>query len=156
MAKRAPGTITLNRRARRDYEVIETVEAGIALLGSEVKALRAGRVQLADAFARVRNGEMWLEGVHISPYEHSTGQTGHDPERSRKLLLHRPQIERWASRVQQERLAIIPLDLHFRDGRAKVELALARGRRAVDKRETLKRREADLEAQRAMARARRR
>lgn len=144
--------VATNRRARRDYEVLETVEAGMQLVGSEVKALRAGNVQLADAYAHVHRGEMFLHGVHISPYEHASLQGGHDPDRIRKLLLHRVQIERWASRLAQERLTIVPLDIHFADGRAKVDLALARGKRQYDKRETIKRREADIEARRQMAR----
>jgi SsrA-binding protein len=148
--------VASNRRARRDYDIVDTVEAGIALSGSEVKSLRAGLVQLADSFARVRGNELWLHGVHISPYSHASTQGTHDPDRPRKLLLHRHQIDRWAARVDQERLAIVPLDLHFSEGRAKVDLALARGRRSYDKREALRRRESDLEARREMARRGRR
>lgn len=144
--------VASNRRARRDYEILDTVEAGIQLVGSEVKALRGANVQLADAYAHIHRNEMFLHGVHISPYEHASSQGGHDPDRIRKLLLHRPQIDRWAARMQQERLTIVPLDIHFRGGRAKAELALAKGKRQYDKRETIKRREADLEARRQMAR----
>jgi SsrA-binding protein len=144
--------VASNRRARRDFDILDTVEAGVQLAGSEVKALRGGNVQLADAYAHIHRNEVFLHGVHIAPYEHASRQGGHDPDRIRKLLLHRGQIDRWAARMQQERLTIVPLDIHFSDGRAKVELALARGRRRYDKREAIKRREADLEARRQMAR----
>jgi SsrA-binding protein len=144
--------VASNRRARRDYEILDTVEAGLVLTGSEVKSLRAAKVQLADAFARVRGGEMWLYGVHISPYDHASAQGGHDPDRARKLLVHRHQLDRWAARVDQEHLTLVPLDIHFADGRAKVELALAKGRRSYDKRQAIRRRESDLEARREMAR----
>ncbi len=141
-----------NRQARRDYDVLETVECGLVLRGSEVKSLRDGRARLQEAFARVRDGEMWLHGMQISPYPGATGAFGHDPSRERKLLLHRGEIARLGLKVDQERLALVPMALYFKDGRAKVELALARGRRKYDKREALARREADREARRAMAR----
>ncbi len=144
--------IATNRQARRDYEVIETIECGIALKGSEVKSLRDAHVQFADANGWIRDGELWLVGLHIAPYSHSSGVFGHDPDRDRKLLVHREELARLRSRVDQERLALVPLSLYFKDGRAKVELALARGRRRYDKRQLLAKRDAEMEARRAMAR----
>ena len=147
--------IATNRQARRDYEVVETFEAGIALQGSEVKSLRDAHVQFADANGWIRDGELWLVGLHIPPYSHAHGVNGHDPDRDRKLLLHKEEIHRLRSRLDQERLALVPLSLYFKDGRAKVELAVARGRKRYDKRQVLAQRDADLEARRAMARANR-
>jgi len=144
--------IATNRQARRDYEVIETIECGIALKGSEVKSLRDAHVQFADANGWIHDGELWLVGLHIAPYSHSSGVFGHDPDRDRKLLVHREELARLRSRVDQERLALVPLSLYFKDGRAKVELALARGRRRYDKRQLLAKRDAEMEARRAMAR----
>src|SRR4051812_7059745 len=118
--------IAQNRKARHDYTVLETFECGIALKGSEVKSLRLGQVQLRDAFARVDDGEMWLHGVHVAPYANATGWGVVDPDRSRKLLMHRREIDKLAERTQQEALTLVPLSLYFKDGRAKVELALAR------------------------------
>ena len=145
--------VATNRTARRDYDILDTLEAGIALKGSEVKSLRESKVQLNDAYARVTNGELWLQGMHVSPYSHSTGVFGHDPDRVRKLLVHRGELLRWKARVDQDRLTVVALAVYFRDGRAKVELGLARGRRKGDKREALAKKEADLEARKAMARA---
>ena len=116
--------IASNRRARHDYELLDVVEAGVVLSGSEVKSLRLGHVQLADGFARADAGELWLEGVHISPYQFAADAGAHDPDRRRKLLLHRDEIDRLQARVAQERLSLVPLSLYFREGRAKVELAL--------------------------------
>ena len=141
-----------NRRARHDYDVLDTVEAGIALQGSEVKSLRNAGVQLKDSYAYVRSGEIWLKGVHIAPYGHAHGVDGHDPERERKLLLHRHEIDRLRVRVERDHLTLVPLDVHFKDGRAKVELALVRGRRRHDKRHALAERDAKREAERAMSR----
>ncbi len=146
--------IASNRRARRDYDVLETVEAGLVLSGSEVKSLRDGHVQLADAYARSRDGELWLEGVHIAPYQFAVGVGSHEPDRSRKLLMHRHELERFDARMAQDRLALVPLRMYFKDGRAKVELALARGRRRSDKRQVLAERDADMEIRRAMGRHR--
>ena len=140
-----------NRRARHDYDVLGTVEAGIALQGSEVKSLRASQVQLKDSYAYVKGGEVWLKGVHIAPYGHAHGIDGHDPERERKLLLHRNEIDRLRVRVERDHLTLVPLDVHFKDGRAKVELALVRGRRRHDKRHALAERDAKREAERAMS-----
>ncbi|MEZ5237612.1 MAG: SsrA-binding protein SmpB [Microthrixaceae bacterium] len=149
-------TIARNRRARRDYELGDTIEAGIVLTGSEVKSLREATVQISDAYAQVRDGEAWLHGLHIAPYSHAQDHSGHDPERPRKLLLHRNQIDRLGHRVATERLTLVPLALYFRDGRVKVALAPGKGRKTVDKRHDLARREAEREAARAMARSARR
>ena len=152
-----PGSrvVATNRQARRDYEILETEEAGIALRGSEVKSLREAKVQLSDAYARFEGDELWLLGLHIAPYSHSGAHTGHDNDRPRKLLLHRRQMDHLKVRVDQERLSLVPLSLYFKDGRCKVEIALGRGRRSYDKRQAIAKRDADLEARRAMARANR-
>ena len=132
--------------------MLDTVEAGIALKGSEVKALRNSQVQLKDSYAYVRSGEIWLKGVHIAPYGRAHGIDGHDPERERKLLLHRHEIDRLRVRIERDHLTLVPLDVHFTDGRAKVELGLVRGRRRHDKRHALAERDAKREAERAMSR----
>lgn len=150
-----PGAVATNRKARHDYDVLETYECGIQLRGSEVKSLRDGKVQLRDAYARVDQGEVWLHGVHVSPYANATGRDGHDPDRVRKLLLHRREIDELRSRVAEERLTLVPLAIYFKDNRAKVELALARGRRHYDKRAAMAERDASREIDRAMAKARR-
>ena len=122
--------------------------AGIVLQGSEVKSLRAGRIALQDAYARIIDGEMWLFGVHIPPYAQANGFGAHEPDRRRKLLLHRRQIDEWMGRAQQQSLTLVPLSIYFKDGRAKVELALARGRRQYDKRHAIATRDANREAAR--------
>jgi len=143
--------IATNRQARRDYEILETVEAGLVLKGSEVKSLREAHVQFADANGWIRDGEAWLLGLHIAPYSHAAGNAfAPDPDRERKLLLRRDEIVRLKSRVDQDRLALVPLALYFKDGRVKVELGLAKGRKRYDKRQMLAKRDADLEARRAM------
>jgi len=142
-------TISTNRRARHNYEVAETFEAGMVLLGSEVKSLRGGKADLKDSYGMVRDGEVWLIGSHIAPYDHAR-EGGHDPERIRKLLLHRYEIKRIRVKLEQRGLTLVPLRLYFKDGKAKVELGLARGKTRYDKRETLKRRQADREMERAM------
>ncbi len=142
--------IAQNRRARHEYDILETFECGIALRGAEVKSLRAGQVSLQDAFARVDRGEVWLVGAHVAPYEYSNGFGRVDPDRARKLLLHRDQIDELAGRVAQQSLTLVPLSLYFKDGKAKVELALARGRRLYDKRHAIAEREASREAQRVI------
>jgi SsrA-binding protein len=154
-SSRPTGTklIAANRKARRNYEVLETVEAGLVLRGSEVKSLRASQVQIGEAFARIENGEAWLHAMHVAPYENAQAHSGHEPERRRKLLLHATEIERLRSIVDEQRLSLVPLSLYFKDGRAKVELALARGRKTYDKREVLAKRDAEREAARAIARA---
>lgn len=145
--------VARNRRARHDYDVLETYECGLALRGSEVKSLRGGRVSLQDAYARIERGEAWLLGVHIPPYEHASGFGAHDPDRPRKLLLHRAQIDELMGRTQQQALTLVPLSIYFKDGKAKVELALARGRRLYDKRHVIATRDAEREAAREAAHA---
>ncbi len=146
--------VTVNRKARHDYEILETYEAGIELKGSEVKSLREGKGSIRDAFARVENGEVWLYNFHIPPYKQSTVFVP-NPERPKKLLLHKHEIKRLAGRVAERGLTLIPLKVYFNDrGWAKVELALARGKKLHDKRETIKRRILEREAERAMKRYR--
>ncbi len=147
--------VARNRRARFEYEILDTFEAGIALLGSEAKSLRAGKANLSEGYAAIRHGEVFLIGVHISPYEQA-GRASPDPRRERKLLLHRAEIGRLAGQVAQRGLTLVPLELYFRQGRAKLELAVARGKRRRDKRETIKRREQEREMQRAVRIGRRR
>ena len=154
MAKAPNATLASNRKARHDYAILDVVEAGIVLHGSEVKSLRAGQVQIADAFARVIDGEMWLDGVHIAPYQYAVGVGSHDPDRARKLLLHKDEIERLGDRVARERLALVPLAFRLVDGRVKVDLALARGRRREDKRQVIAERDVKREIQRALGRQR--
>ena len=155
MAPKGSHPVAQNRKARHDYEVLETFECGIALRGSEVKSLREGKVQLRDAYARVEDGEVWLRGVHVAPYAQSSGFGSHEPERPRKLLLHRREIEELTVRTQQQGLTLVPLSLYFRDGRAKLELALAKGRKTYDKRRAIAERDAAREVERAAARHRR-
>ena len=149
------GLVAQNRKARHDYDVVGTYEAGIVLVGSEVKSLREGRVQLRDSFARAQDGEIWLHGMHVSPYGYATAFGMFDPDRSRKLLLHRREIDELARETRQGPLTLIPLSVYFKDGRAKVELALARGRKEYDKRRAIADREALMEAKRAMGPRRR-
>ena len=151
-------TVATNRQARRNYEVLDTWEAGLVLRGGEVKSLRESKVQIAEAFGRFEGGELWLLGLHISPWMTSGAieASGHDPDRPKKLLLHRAEIRRMNDRVQREGLTLVPLSLYFSNGRAKVELALARGRGHADKRQEIAEREAAREADRSMARQRRR
>lgn len=148
-------TVATNRRARHDYDVLETIEAGIVLSGSEVKSLREGKAQLADAYARVDGGELWLFGVHIPPWSFASGWGAHDPDRKRKLLVHRDQIDELMGRTQQQSLTMVPLSIYFRDGKAKVQLALVKGRRLYDKRQAILNREAEREAARAIRNAQR-
>jgi SsrA-binding protein len=129
-------TITLNRRARHEYAVEETLEAGIVLTGTEIKSIRAGRVNLAEAYARVERGEAWLIGAHIAPYEQGN-RYNHEPRRTRKLLLHRDQIDELVGRVNAKGLTLVPLRLYIRDGLAKLEIGIARGKKAHDKRRTI-------------------
>jgi len=141
--------VARNRRARHDYEILDTVEAGIVLLGSEVKSLREGKAQVRDAYARVDGDEMWLFAMHIPPWVYATGFGAHDPERRRKLLLHRRQIIELANRVARDGLTLVPLTLYFRDGKAKIEIGLARGRKTYDKRHALAERDAQRDEQRS-------
>ena len=150
--KKADGrsrVIADNRKALHDYHVLETFEAGIALLGTEVKSIREGTVNLRDSYARVENGEVWLLNMHIGPYSH-TGYAGHAERRQRKLLLHAHEIRKLTGRVAEKGLTLVPLDLHFSNGRVKVALALAKGKQAHDKRETIRRREVDRETRAAI------
>jgi len=141
--------VATHRKARFEYEILEKVEAGIALLGPEVKSLRAGNASLADAYAVVRRGEVVLVNAHISPYAQASRENP-DPRRERKLLLHRSEIARLGAKVAERGLTLVPLSIYFRDGRAKVELALARGRRRHDKRDAIREREQEREVRRAV------
>jgi SsrA-binding protein len=153
--ERGQTVVARNRKARHDYHIDATYEAGIVLTGTEVKSLRAGKASLADGFAEVRDGEVWLRNVHIPEYDQGTW-TNHEPRRSRKLLLRRDEISRLIGKTRETGTTLVPLSLYFKDGYAKVELALARGKRAYDKRQSIAEREAKREAERAMARTRRR
>jgi SsrA-binding protein len=146
-------TVASNRRARHDYSILETFEAGVALTGDEVKSLRGGRASLSEAFARVRDGEVWLEGMHIPPYE-AGDKRSHVPVRPRKLLLHRREIAILTDAQQQDRLALVPLRVYFAHGLAKVELALARGKRTHEKRQAIAKREHEREMRRELGRRR--
>lgn len=143
--------IARNRRARHDYHIEDTVEAGLVLTGTEVKSLRAGRASLADGYAQLTGGELWLHNVHIPEYAQGTW-TNHEPRRPRKLLLHRKEIDRLGRMTAERGFTLIPLSLYFSGGRVKLELALARGKRAYDKRQDLARRDAAREVERAYRR----
>ena len=151
MAK-APGTkvVADNRRARHDYSLLEKVEAGLALVGTEVKSLRDGGATLSHAFAEERGGELWLVGAHIAPYGKGGAASGHDPDRDRKLLLHRREIDRFAGRARERGLTLVPTKLYFKGGKAKVEIALARGKELRDKRRDIAKRDADRQIERAL------
>ena len=141
--------IARNKRARHEYHILETWEAGLALTGTEVKALRAGKANLTDAFGVVKDGEVYLLNLHISPYEQGN-IFNHDPTRTRKLLLHRREIRRMIGAVERQGLTLVPLELYFRRGRAKVALALAKGKQAHDKREDLRKKDDEREMARAL------
>lgn len=143
--------IAQNRKARHDYSVESTIEAGIVLTGTEVKSLRAGRATLTDGYATIDDGQVWLRGVHIPEYDMGTW-TNHEPRRARKLLLHRDEIRKLAAKTQAKGLTLIPLSLYFKDGYAKVEIALASGRKHADKRQAIAEREAKRETERAVGR----
>ena len=145
--------VAVNRKALHDYEVLQRVEAGLALQGSEIKSIRLGHVQLREAFARPEGGELWLLNAHIAQYA-AAGQFGHEPTRKRKLLLHKSQIRELSRAVLEQGLTLVPLRLYLKDGIAKVELALARGRKRYDKRAAIARREAEREMARALRRRR--
>ncbi|NHC45294.1 SsrA-binding protein SmpB [Motilibacter aurantiacus] len=147
--------IAQNRKARHDYAIEDTYEAGIVLTGTEVKSLRQGRASLVDGFAEVRDGEVWMLNVHIPEYTEGTWNN-HTPRRPRKLLLHKLEILKLIGKTKETGYTLVPLSLYFKDGRAKVELALARGKREYDKRQTLMEKQAKREADRAMSAARRR
>ena len=143
--------VASNRKARHNYTILDTYEAGIALMGTEVKSLREGQASLADAFATVDDGEIWLRNVHIAEYHHGTW-TNHAPRRNRKLLLHRKQIDNLIGKIRDGNLTLVPLSMYFSDGKVKVELALARGKQAHDKRHDMAKRDADREITRELGR----
>jgi SsrA-binding protein len=143
--------IATNKQARRNYEILETFEAGIALRGSEVKSLRESNVTINDAYARFENGELWLVSLHITPYSRASTHVAADATRKRKLLMHRYELNRLFSRTEQEHLTLVPMALYFKNGRAKLEVGLGRGRKTVDKRQLIARRDADREARRELA-----
>ncbi|MBO0839256.1 MAG: SsrA-binding protein SmpB [Sciscionella sp.] len=153
MAKeRGRKIIVSNRKARHDYAILDTYEAGMVLLGTEVKSLREGRASLTDAFATVDDGEVWLRNVHIPEYVQGTW-TNHMPRRTRKLLLHKGEISKLIGKLNESGLSLVPLSMYFSDGKVKVELALVRGKKAYDKRQTLAKRDAQREIARAHGRA---
>jgi SsrA-binding protein len=143
--------VAQNRKARHDFHIEDTLEAGLVLTGTEVKSLRAGRASLVDAFAEVRSGEVWLENAHIPEYTQGTWNN-HAPRRKRKLLLNRSEIDKWERRVNERGLTIVPLSIYFKDGKAKVEIALAKGKKAYDKRQAIATRDAQREATRELGR----
>ena len=142
-------TISVNRRARHEYDILESIEGGLVLTGTEIKSIRDGRVNIRDAFARPEGGELWLFNAHIAPYANGN-RANHEPMRPRKVLMHRGQIDDLTSKVQEKGLTLVPLKLYIKNHRAKVELGLARGRRLYDKRAAIARREADRQMQRAV------
>jgi SsrA-binding protein len=145
-------TVATNRKARHDYFIDETYEAGLVLTGTEIKSVRAGRVNLRDSYVQVKNGELWMVDTHIAPYEQAR-QGGHDPKRLRKLLMHRREIDRLERKVQEKGYTIVPLRLYLKNNKwAKVEIALARGKRLYDKREAIRKREDRRKVERALAR----
>lgn len=148
--------VATNRVAHRDYEILDTLEVGMVLRGSEVKSLRESKVQLGESFAIFYQNELWLVGLRVAAYSHSGSSFAHDPDRRRKLLAHREQMQRWSSRADRDHLTIIPLALYFVGGRAKIKLALGRGKSKVDRRQDIAKRDSLRETQRAVARSRRR
>ncbi len=144
-------TVVTNRKARHQYHILETIEAGIVLQGTEVKSLRQGKVNLGDAYAKIKDGEIWLVEMHISPYEQGN-VFNHEPRRPRKLLLHKREIKRLIGKVQERGLTLIPLRIYFKRGKAKVELALAKGKKLYDRREDIKRRDEEREVSRSLRR----
>ena len=149
MARTGEHLIVDNRRARHDYHLLDRVEAGVVLTGTEVKSLREGKTSLQQAYAEVRDGQAWLVGAHISVYEQGNREN-HDPDRDRKLLLHRKELDSLAGKVRERGFTLVPTKLYFHDGRAKVELALARGKEGRDKRRDIARREAQRDMERAL------
>ena len=147
-------TVVSNRRALHDYEILERFETGIVLTGAEVKSLRGGHGSLTEAFARVRNGEIWIEGFHIPPYEQAMDKSRTDPIRTRKLLLHRREIERLLGKTAEKGLALVPLRVYFTHGMAKLEIGLGRGKRQFDKRQAIAEREQQRELARELGRRR--
>lgn len=148
MAKGQGKVIAVNKKANHDYAIAETIEAGVVLKGTEIKSIRKGKVQLRDAFVLIRNNEAWISNMHISPYEQGNIHN-HDPIRSRKLLLHRKQIDSLAGQIKEQGVAIVPLRLYLKDGFAKVLIGIGKGKKLHDKREDLKKKEAKREMERA-------
>ena len=142
-----------NRKAYHDYHILDTMEAGVALLGTEVKAMREGRVNLRDSFGRVEGGEVWLYNVHVSPYSHR-GSADHEPLRKRKLLLHKEEIRKLIGKTVERGMTLVPVRVYFKNGRVKVAISLAKGKKTHDKRETIKRRETERETRAAVKRHR--
>jgi len=142
-------TVATNRKAYHDFFIEETFEAGIALTGTEIKSVRAGRVNLRDSFAQIKGGELWLQNAHISPYEHGN-RANHDPKRPRKLLMHKREILRLQGKVQERGYTLVPLRMYIKARRAKVEIALAKGKKLYDKREAIAKRDADLAMRRTL------
>ncbi len=140
--------LAVNRKARHDYEIYDTYEAGLALTGAEIKSMRAGQVNLRDSYVVIRNGEAWVTGMHVAPYRHATNQQDYEPKRDRRLLLHRWEIRRLQSRAQEKGYTIVPLRLYLKRNLAKLEIALARGKKLYDKREALRKRETNREIER--------
>jgi len=147
----AEKVIAVNRKALHDYHILETVEAGLVLTGTEIKSIREGRVSLREAFARPDDGELYLEAAHIAQYP-AAGRYNHEPTRKRKLLLHKSEMRELSAALEEKGLTLVPLRMYLKNGRAKLELALARGRRSHDKREAIAKREAERQMQRAMRR----
>ncbi|MCL5268811.1 MAG: SsrA-binding protein SmpB [Bacteroidetes bacterium] len=143
-------TVAQNRRARFEYQIIETTEAGIVLKGSEVKSVRQGKVDISDCFASVKDGEVWLHNMHVAAYQNA-GPFGHNPRRTRKLLLHKREIRKLIGKTKQKGLSLVPIRLYWKHGLAKVELAIAKGKQAYDKRETIKQRDQEREIRRRSA-----
>jgi len=153
--QKSPNLIAQNKKARHEYEILERFEAGLVLMGSEVKSIRQGHVSFKDGYVRFKNNEAWLVGVHVAPYENAMlpgGQGGHEPERPRKLLLHAGEIAMLAAKVDQKGLTVVPLKLYFSRGKVKVELGLGRGKKTFDRREDLKRRAVEREVARDLRR----
>ena len=145
----AQTSVAENRKAFHDYHILETFEAGVALLGTEVKSIRGGNVNLRDSYARVESGEVWIYNVNVSPYSHR-GYADHEPTRRRKLLLHKQEISKLIGKTVEKGMTLVPTRMYFKDGRIKVAIGLAKGKKAHDKRETVKRREADRETRAAV------
>ena len=148
MAEASQRVTISNRKARHDYFIIETLEAGIVLTGTEIKSVRRGNANLQDSYADLRNGEVWLEGMHISPYEQGN-INNHEPRRKRKILLHRKQIRKLISGIKENGITLVPLSVYFKGPYAKIELALARGKKSFDKREAIAKRDAERDIARA-------
>ncbi|MHB8379563.1 MAG: SsrA-binding protein SmpB [Acidimicrobiales bacterium] len=141
--------VATNRRARHDYEILDTLECGLVLTGSEVKSLREGTAQIAESYVRVDNDELWVFQMHIPPWRFAVGFGSHDPDRKRKLLAHRKEITKWEHEMNTQSLTIVPLKLYFKEGRAKIEIALAKGRKQQDRRQALAKRDAERDMARA-------